>query len=63
MMPQMVTSNRYRTKARELRREAQREDADPVVRIECERLAASYENLAEQLEKIAAQETNVRGEN
>jgi len=62
MMPQMVTSNRYRTKAQELRREAQREDADPVVRIECERLAASYENLAEQLEKIAAQE-QARGGN
>jgi hypothetical protein len=63
MMPQMVTSNRYRTKAQELRREAQREDADPVVRIECERLAASYENLAEQLEKIAAQEPDGRREN
>jgi hypothetical protein len=46
----MMTANHYRTKAAELRREAQRE-TDPTLRIDCERLAAPYENLAEQMDK------------
>jgi hypothetical protein len=53
----MVMWNRYRTKAAELRREAQREN-DPALRLVCERLAASYENLAEQIEKIETSETS-----
>ena len=44
----MLSAERYRTKANELRAEAQKE-SDPVLRLNCERLAVSYERLADQL--------------
>ena len=44
----MIRSEFYRGKAEEVRAKAQGEP-DPVLRADGERLAASYENLADQL--------------
>ena len=57
----MFTAERYRTKANELRAEAQKE-SDPVLRLNCERLAESYEKLADQLsgaDEVAPQDAKV----
>ena len=44
----MIRPEFYRAKAKELRAKAQ-EEHDPVLQADGERLAASYENLADQL--------------
>ena len=44
----MIGPERYRAKAKELRAKAQ-EEPDPVLRLDSERIAASYERLADQL--------------
>jgi len=49
----MLSAERYRTKANELRAEAQKE-SDPVLRLNCERLAVSYERLADPPIKMRA---------
>jgi hypothetical protein len=57
----MISAQHYRAKANELRAEALKE-TDPVLRLVSERLAASYERLADQLsgaDEVAPQDAKV----